>query len=167
MCARVRVSVRQRHGGRGREHGERRKAKTASVHRLGTGVKGTQEVSVVFLQPFPESDIHQSESWGQTAQGSGGQTPTAACLEARGPGTSSEAQPRGGPSTWGLCDDQERWVDPLHLPPDPFPADWRAKTGKTRERCWLGHVTSMPAPLSPQGHPVAPIHTATHRALGS
>ena len=87
--------MRQRHRGEGEGTTGEEKSEDRERSRLGTRVKGTQEVSVVFLQPFPESDIHQSESWGQTAQGSGGQTPTAACLEARGPGTSSEAQPRG------------------------------------------------------------------------
>lgn len=89
------MSVRQRHGGEGEGASGEEKSGDRERSHLGTGVKGTPEVSVVLLQPFPESDIHQSESWGQTAQGSGGQTLTAACLEARGPRTSSEAQPRG------------------------------------------------------------------------
>ena len=160
VCVCVCVSARQRH--RGREQGEGRKSEGHEHSRLGTGGKGTREVFVVSLQPFPESDIHQSESWGQTVQGSGRQTPTAACSEARSPGTNSEAQPQG-PSTWGPCDGQERRIDPLHLPPDPFPADWRARTGKTRGRRWLGHAASTPAPHDPQGHSGAP-STQPHTA---
>ena len=168
VCVSVRQTQREGRREGEREQGERRKSEGRKRPRLGTGVKGRREVFAVFLQPFPESDIHQSESWGQTAQGSGGQTPTAACSEARSPGTSSKAQPKG-PSTRGPCDGQERWVDPFYLPPDPFPADGRARTGKTLGRRWLGRATSIPPPPPAQspGPFWGPIHTATYRTLGS